>query len=69
MVFAAMVFFATLLGPANPVSDVPPLLRAASAGASVLFFIWLIAPLLARLSGRVRLAIGNATGHSGEERG
>jgi hypothetical protein len=63
------VFITTLLGPSNSLSDTPTLLRAASAAASVLFFIWLIAPLLARLTRRVRLAIRNATGHSGEERG
>lgn len=69
LVAAAAVFLTTLLGPANPLSETPTLVRAASAAASVFFVIWLIAPWLASLARRLRLAIGNATDHSDQERG
>lgn len=69
LVVAAVVFLTTLLGSADPLSDTPTLVRAASGAASVLFGIWLIGPWLASLMRRVRRAIGNATGHPDPERG
>ena len=68
LVLAALVFLTTLLGPPDPLSDTPTLVQAVSGAATVFGLIWFIAPWLASLTRRVRLATGVAKDRSDQER-